>query len=97
MPKETSVLDDSDSEISNSLLIRFQLKVRSYGLCPSPPGLYEKSKQNITRDIKIKNNLTIARGEGTVGRRVFRSYYKGYKDKTKGEGGSKGGRWVWLW
>ena len=31
-------------------------------------------------------------GEGTVGRRVFRNYYKGHKDKTKGEGGSKGGR-----
>ena len=24
----------------------------------------EKNKQNITRDIEIKNNLTIARGEG---------------------------------
>ena len=33
---------------------------------------------------------------GTVGRRVFRNYYKGYKDKIKGEGGSKGGRWVWM-
>ena len=45
-----------------------------------------------------KNNLTIARGErgGTVGRRVFRNYYKGHMDKTKGEGGSRGGRWVWL-
>ena len=31
-----------------------------------------------------------------MGRRVFRNYYKGHKDKTKGEGGSKGGRWVWL-
>ena len=29
-------------------------------------------------------------------RRVFRKYYKGYMDKTKGEGGSKRGRWVWL-
>ena len=58
----------------------------------------EKSKQNRTRDIEMKNNLTIARGrgEGTVGRRVFRNYYKGHMDKTKGEGGSKGGRWVWL-
>ena len=48
----------------------------------------EKSKQNITRDIEIKNNLTIARGEevGKVGRRVFRNYYKGHMDKTKGEG-----------
>ena len=58
----------------------------------------KKSKQNITRDIEVKNNLTIARGggEGIVGRRVFRNYYKGHMDKTKGEGGSKGGRWVWL-
>ena len=46
----------------------------------------------------FKNNLTIVRGggEGTVGRRVFRNDYKGHMDKTKGEGGSKGGRWVWL-
>ena len=44
------------------------------------------------------NNLTIAigEGEGTVGRRVFRNYYKGHMDKTKGEGGSKGGRLVWM-
>ena len=27
-------------------------------------NIKEKSKQNITRDIEIKNNLTIARGEG---------------------------------
>ena len=26
--------------------------------------------------------------------RVFRNYYKGHMDKTTGEGGSKGGRWV---
>ena len=53
----------------------------------------EKSKQNITRDIEIKNNLTVTRGEG---RRVFRNYYKGHMDKTKGEGGGRGGRWVQL-
>ena len=35
-------------------------------------------------------------GEGTVGRRGFRTYYKGHMDKTKGAGRSKGGRWVWL-
>ena len=29
-------------------------------------------------------------------RGVFRNYYKGHMDKTKGEGGSKGRRWVWL-
>ena len=28
--------------------------------------------------------------------RVFRNYNKGHMDKTKGEGRSKGGRWVWL-
>ena len=31
-----------------------------------------------------------------MGTRVFRNSYKGHKDKTKGEGGSRGGRWVWL-
>ena len=31
-----------------------------------------------------------------MGRRVFRNYYKGHMDKIKGEGGSKGGRWVWM-
>ena len=35
-------------------------------------------------------------GERTVERRIFRNYYKGHRDKTKGEGGSKGGTWVWL-
>ena len=28
--------------------------------------------------------------------RIFRNYYKGLMDKTKGEGGSKGGRLVCL-
>ena len=48
--------------------------------------------------VLIKNNLTITRGEGegTVERRVFRNYYKGHMVKTQGEGGSRGGRWVWL-
>ena len=31
-----------------------------------------------------------------MGVRVFRNNYKGHMDKTKGVGGSKGGRWVWL-
>ena len=35
-------------------------------------------------------------GEGRVGRRVFRNYYKGHMDKIKGKGGDRGGRWVWL-
>ena len=31
-----------------------------------------------------------------MGRGVFQNYYKGHSDKTKGEGGDGGGRWVWL-
>ena len=31
-----------------------------------------------------------------MGRGVYGSYYKGHKEKIKGEGGSSGGRWVWL-
>ena len=34
--------------------------------------------------------------EGTVRRMVLRKYYKRHMDKIKGEGGSKGERWVWL-
>ena len=30
-----------------------------------------------------------------MGGRVSRNYYKGHMDKTKGEGGNRGGRWVW--
>ena len=30
-----------------------------------------------------------------MGGRVFRNYHRGHMDKTKGEVGSKGGRWVW--
>ena len=35
-------------------------------------------------------------GVGTVGRGNYRNYYKGHMDKTKGEGGEGGGRWVQL-
>ena len=58
----------------------------------------EKSKENTTRDIEINNIVTIltGSGEGIVGRRVHRSYYKGHKDKIKGAGRGGGGRWDWL-
>ena len=46
--------------------------------------------------LKKKTNLTIARGEGIVGRGVCRSYYKGHKDKIRGEGRGGGGKWDWL-
>ena len=54
------------------------------------------SKQNITRDIEIKNKLTITRGEvggGNGGKegRVFKNNYKGHMDKTK-VGGIRGRR-----
>ena len=29
-------------------------------------------------------------------RRVLRNYYKGHMDKTKGEGGSRERKWVWM-
>ena len=35
-------------------------------------------------------------GAGTVGRGDYRKYSKGHMDKTKGEGGGGGGRWVHL-
>ena len=31
-----------------------------------------------------------------MGRAVYRSYYKGHKEKIKGEGRGRGGRWDWL-
>ena len=59
-----------------------------------------KKQTKYNRDIEIKNIVTIARGEwgGDSGERglLYRSYYKGYKDKIKGEGRGKGGRWDWL-
>ena len=48
----------------------------------------QTSKQNITRDVEIKNKLTVTRGKvggdnGGKGGRVFRNMYKGHMDKTK--------------
>ena len=42
----------------------------------------------MSRDIEIKNNLTVTRREvrGDNGRRVFRNNYKEHMDKTKGRG-----------
>ena len=59
----------------------------------------EKSKQNIARDMEVKNNLTIAReeGGGDSGGRVSGTTLKDTWTKPKGKGGSRGGRWVWLW
>ena len=52
---------------------------------------------NITRDIEIKNIVTIARGEweGTVGRGVCRRYYKGTRGRVEvgGEVGLAGVGW----
>ena len=56
----------------------------------------QTSKQNITRDIEIKNKLTVTRvkvegDNGGKGGRVFRNMYKGHMDKAKGAR-IKGGR-----
>ena len=45
--------------------------------------------------VACANQLQFTKREGIVERRVFRNYYKGYMDKSKGEGGSWGGREVW--
>ena len=56
-----------------------------------------------TRDIEIKNNLTVTRGEvegdnGGEGGSVFRNNYKGHMDKTKeGVEARKGGGFGWGW
>ena len=61
----------------------------------------QASKQNITRDIEIKNKLTVTRGEREGITRVekeevsSRNRYKGHMDKAKG-GRFKGGRWGWV-
>ena len=58
------------------------------------------SKQNITRDIDIKNNLTITRGEvgGNNGGKQGRVFRATVKDTwtTPRRGGSWGGKWGWL-
>ena len=49
----------------------------------------EKSKQNITRVIEVKNNLTIARGEGRGDSRE-----KGFQELLERKHGqNQGGRW----
>ena len=48
----------------------------------------QTSKQNITKDVEIKNKLTITRGAGVTGERrgkvKSRNMYKGPMDKAKG-------------
>ena len=58
-------------------------------------------QQNITRDIEIRNNLTVTRGEmgGVMGRkrgRVFKKNCKGHMDKTKSRGWNQGREVRWL-
>ena len=61
----------------------------------------QTSKQNITRDIEIKNNLTVTRGE--VGGDNGAKRGKGFSGTTikdtwtkSKEGRIKGGKWGWL-
>ena len=54
----------------------------------------QTSKENITRDIEIKNKLTVTRGEwggvnGKKGEGSSGNMYKGHMDKAKG-GGDRG-------
>ena len=55
----------------------------------------EKSKQNITRDIEVKNNLTIATGEwgeGFSGTTIKDTWRKSRGRVEAGEGGGVGWR-----
>ena len=57
----------------------------------------EKSKQNITRDIEVKNNLTIVRGEwggGFTGDTIKDTWTKSRGRVEVGEVGGFGWRWV---
>ena len=61
----------------------------------------QASKQNITRDIEIKNNLTVIRGEVGEDNRerrgnFFQNNYKGHMDKKPRGYDIKGGKWGWL-
>ena len=90
-----SILPDSLDGSEIIMLIEISQVVKDkYHMISPLTGAYstkQTSKQNITRDIEIKNNLTVTRGveggdnEGQGGR-VFRNNYKGHIDKTK---------WAW--
>ena len=64
-------------ELGSIMLCEISQVVRDkYHMISPLPGIQsteEKSKQNITRDIEVKNNVTIARGEwgGNTGERGF--------------------------
>ena len=60
----------------------------------------QTSKENITRDIEIKNNLAVTRGEvggdnGGKGEGFSGTTIKDTCTKPSG-GRSRGGRWRWL-
>ena len=57
----------------------------------------QTSKKNITKDIEIKNRLTVTKGRwegitGMIREGSSRNMYKGHMDKAKG-GRIEGGRW----
>ena len=76
-------------ELESIMLSEISQKVRDKYHIISPltgtQSTKEKSKQNITRDIEIKNHLTIARGEwgGDSKEKGFQKNYKGQIHKTK--------------
>ena len=77
-------------EISQALRDKYHMISSLTGTLSSK----QTNKQNITRDIGIKNNLTVTRGEvgednGGKGGRVFRNNYRGHRAET-GEGGGDG-------
>ena len=68
-----------------------QLTVGVNKMDSTEPPYSQKRYEEIVKEVS-----TYIKKIEIMGRRVFRNYYKGHMDKTKGEGGSKGGRWFWL-
>ena len=59
----------------------------------------QTSKQNRTRDMEIKNKLTVTRGEGIMGKKgkgQVKDMYKGPMDKANGVGRIESRRWGWV-
>ena len=84
-------------ELESIMLSEISQAVRDkYHMIPPLTGTYstkEKSKQNITRDIEVKNNLTIARGEwgeGITGTTIKDARTKSRGRVEAGEGGGMG-------
>ena len=97
--KELLTLVTAWIELESIMLSEISQVVRDkYHMISPLPGIQsteEKSKQNITRDIEVKNNLTLARGVwgGDGGERGLQELLWRTHGQNQGEGRGRGGRW----